>query len=46
MKSAVAITALVAGASALPHAARQASYGNDSAVWQDLRGKIKHVVSV
>ena len=49
MRSAVALTALVASASALA-IKRQSTYSNSSAsapnpaVWESLRGKIKHVV--
>lgn len=52
MKSALAIAALAATASALPQVARSSSSKNSTApaaihnpqVWSDLRGKIKHVV--
>ncbi|KAK4561567.1 hypothetical protein LTR86_004246 [Recurvomyces mirabilis] len=52
MKTAAAVVALAAGASAMPYVRRQASYGNatstapitNPAVWENLRGKIKHVV--
>ena len=47
-KTAATIAAFAAGASAIPYIRRQASYGNNSvtnpAVWESLRGKIKHVV--
>lgn len=50
MRTTTAVAALVASASALPHIKRQSSYGNGTAsvsnpaVWESLRGKIKHVV--
>ncbi|KAK3634031.1 hypothetical protein LTR56_015499 [Elasticomyces elasticus] len=54
MKTAATFAALAATASALPYVRRQAGYGNghghgsapvsDPAVWESLRGKIKHVV--
>lgn len=52
MRTATAFAALAAGASAMPYIRRQASYSNSTstapvsnpAVWEDLRGKIKHVV--
>jgi len=50
MKSFAAVAALVAAASALPWSRRHESSGNGTApisnpaVWENLRGKIKHVV--
>lgn len=48
MKTTVALASLLAGVSALPHIRRQSGNGTssvpDPAVWEDLRGKIKHVV--
>ena len=50
MKSTATFATLLAGAAAAPYVRRQALYGNGTApvtnpaVWDDLRGKIKHVV--
>jgi len=50
MKSSIAFAALLAGASAMPYVKRQSNYSNGTAsipnpaVWENLRGKIKHVV--